>query len=101
MNSSRGFSLGNSLNAMDSRLVAHLRKNAVAFDHRECFFDTANTGVSGVQNLHLPALTLGVACIHPEHLCCKERRFIAAGSGTNFEDDVLLIIRIAGKEKYL
>ena len=49
--------------------------------------------------LELPALALGEARVHPEQIGGEQRRFLAAGAGANFEDDVLLVVRIARREQ--
>ena len=41
-----------------------------------------------------PALALGELAVHPEQLAGEERRFVATRPGANFEDDVLLVVRV-------
>ena len=52
-----------------------------------------------VQHLDLPALTLGVARVHPEQVRGEERRFVAAGAGADFEHDVLGVVGILRDEQ--
>ena len=53
------------------------------------------------QHVDLPALPLGVARVHAEEVGREERRFVAAGAGADFEDDVLRVVRILRDEQHL
>ena len=53
------------------------------------------------EHLDLPALLLGEARIHAEDFGGKERSLVAAGAGADFDDDVLLVVRIFGQEQDL
>jgi hypothetical protein len=54
--------------------------------------------VGRIHDLHLPALTFGVAGVHSQDLGCKKRRLVAAGAGADLEDDVLFVVRIFRQE---
>ena len=69
-------------------------KLIVAFNYGSRIFYSANARIGNLQNLHFPALTFGVAGIHSQDFGGKKCRFIAAGSGTNFENYVLFVVRI-------
>ena len=45
----------------------------------------------------MPALC--VSDVHPEKVCTKEGCFIAACSGSDFQDNVLLVVRVLRKEQ--
>ena len=94
MNASAGFGLRHALDAMNARFVTHFRINVVALDHRERFLDAADACVGSVHDLHFPALTLGIARIHSQDLGRKKRRLVAAGSGPDLENYVLLVVRV-------
>ena len=53
------------------------------------------------QDFDLPALLLGEARVHAEDLGGEERGLVAAGAGADFEDDVLLVVRILGQQQHL
>ena len=44
-------------------------------------------------------MLLGEAAVQTEHLGDEQRRFVAAGTGANLEDDVLIVVRIFGDEQ--
>src|SRR5258705_535985 len=86
---------------MDAGLVLELRVNAIAFDQKDGFLESTDARFGGIQDLTPPALSLGVPGIHSHHFGCKQRSFIAAGSRSNFENYVFLVVRILGqKQKY-
>jgi hypothetical protein len=94
------FRLRHSLDAVDARFVAEFRVNGVALDHRDRFLDAADTGVGDLHDLHLPAQSFGVAGVHPQHFCCEKRRFVAASSRTDLEDNVLLVVRVLRQQEH-
>jgi hypothetical protein len=85
---------------MHARFVFQLRIDFVAFDERGRFFVTTDAGLGRVEDFHAPALTLGVATVHAQHLGGKERRLIAARARANFEDDVLLVVRVGRQQQH-
>lgn len=46
-------------------------------------------------DFHLPALALGVACVHAEQVAGKDRRFVTASAGAHFQKQVAVVARIA------
>jgi hypothetical protein len=51
-------------------------------------------GLGEVDDLHPPALLLGVAGVHAEQLGREEGGLVAAGAGADLEDDVALVVRV-------
>ena len=47
-------------------------------------------------DLRREALGFGVAGIHAQQVACENRRLVAARAGAHFQEDVVLIARIAG-----
>ena len=88
-----GFGGRHALHAVHAALVLQLAVDALALDQRDDFLDAAGVGVAGRHHLELPALALGVARVHAEQVGGEQRRFVAAGAGADFEDDVLLVVR--------
>src|SRR5207302_10824656 len=93
VNASAGFGLGNALYAMHAGFVLQSGINFVAFDQRNGLLDAADSRFGGVENFHLPALTLGVARVHAQNISSEQRCFITAGAGANFQSHVLFIVR--------
>ncbi len=53
------------------------------------------------EHFDLPAVLLGKARVHAEDLGGKERGFVAAGAGADFEDDVLFVVGVLGQQQHL
>src|SRR5579863_9007752 len=89
------------LYAVDAAFVFELREYAFTFDDRDHFLQSAHRRFGSREHLDLPALHLGVARIHAEDFSGKERGFVAAGAGADFQNDVLLVVRIFGQKQRL
>jgi len=79
-------------------LVLQAAVGPLALDDRRHFLEAAGLGLGEVEDLHPPALTLGVAAVHAEELAGEERRLVAAGAGADLEHDVSLVVGILGRE---
>jgi hypothetical protein len=86
---------------MHAALVLQAAVHALAFNRDDGFLQSAAAGVAARHHVELPALTLGVARVHPEQVTGKERCLVAARAGADFEDDVFLVVRILGNEQDL
>src|SRR5277367_2350172 len=86
---------------MDPALVLEPRVRAASADQRDHFLDSAESGVAHVQHFELEAVALGVARVHAEQVAGKERGFFTAGAGSDFQDYVLLVVRIARRQQLL
>src|SRR4051812_16963614 len=87
------------LYAMHAALVLELGIDAVAFDDSDHFFKPADRRLGSREDLHFPALQLGIAGVHPENFCRKQCGFISPGSSADFEDHVLLVVRILREQQ--
>jgi hypothetical protein len=56
----------------------------------------AEVGFAARNDLHLPALALGIAGVHAEQVAGEQRRLVAAGAGTDFEEQVALVVGVRG-----
>src|SRR5205085_646577 len=92
--------LRHALDAVYAGLVLESGVDLVAFDECDGLLDAAYARLRRVEYLHAPALSLGVATVHPKHLRGEERRFVAAPSGAYFEDHVLLVVGVAREKEY-
>src|SRR5277367_2120993 len=86
---------------MDPALVLEPRVRAASADQRDHFLDSAESRVAHGQHFELEAVALGVARVHAEEVAGKKRRFFAAGACANFQDYVLLVVRIARSQQLL
>src|SRR5580692_2803725 len=99
MDASLLFSRGNALHAVDAALVLELGKDAVAFDNGDNLFQAAGGGVGRRKDFDLPALGFGIARVHTEDFGGEESGFVSAGSSADFENDVLFVVRVFGKQQ--
>jgi hypothetical protein len=58
----------------------------------------AQLGIAGRDDLDAPALALGVAGVHAQQVAGKQRRLVAAGAGADLEEDVALVVGVAGQQ---
>ena len=65
------------------------------------FLEAAASRLARRHQLDPPALTLGVARVHPEELSRKQGSFVAACARANLEHDVLLVVGVLGHEEHL
>ena len=94
------FRLRHALDPVHSALVLHLAVDLLAIDERDDFLQSADRGFAHRSHLDPPSQRLGVPIVHPEDFRGEQRGFIAAGSGPDFEHDVLLIVGILGQKQY-
>ena len=92
---------GHALHAVHAALVLHPAVDAAPFDGRDDFLEPARAALAGGHHLDAPSLFLGEAAVHPEQIRGEERRLVAAGTRADFEDDVLLVVRILRNEEDL
>src|SRR5258706_1085480 len=85
---------GNALHTVYAALVLEPGVNPLAFDHRDDFFQASRRGFRAGHYIHLPALQFGEAGVHAEYFGHEQRRFVAAGPGPDFQDDVFLVVWI-------
>src|SRR5262249_45055710 len=76
--------LGHALHAMAAGLVAEVLINAVALDAKRHFLEAALLAGTEADFLDLPAAVAGEVLVHVVEIAGEERRFVAAGAGTNF-----------------
>ena len=68
--------------------------DVAAGHHEDDFFETTKPRRTGIHEFHAPPLGFGIAGVHAEKVPSKKGRFIAAGTGADFHDDVLFIIGV-------
>ena len=91
------------LDTVDAALVLQVRPHPVLRLHGPAGLDgqahvlvTAQVGVGGVQDLHGPALPLGVAGVHAGQVGGEQRRLLTTLTGLDLDDDVAGVVRIPG-----
>ena len=94
VNAALGLGFRHTLHAVGAGLELELGVDIVALDAGDHFLEAAVlTGVFR-EDLDPPTLALGIARIHAEQVAGKDRRLVAAGAGTDFEEHVAPILRI-------
>ena len=94
------FGRRHALHAVHAALVLQAREHAVARDEQDGFFDAAGRRVAAGQELDLPAARLRVARVHAQQIGGEQRGFFAARAGADFEQRVLVVVRILGQEQH-
>src|SRR5918998_923121 len=93
------FTSTSSASGSTATVTAEVCMRPLVSDHGDGLLDAAYPGLGGIENLHPPALSLCVAAVHPEHFGGEERGLVAARAGADFEDDVLLVVRVARQQE--
>src|SRR5256885_17120748 len=99
MDAPRGLSAGDALHPMDTAFELKPAKRAMPGDCGYYLLDTSETGGAQAQGLHLPSMALGITRVHPEQLAREQRSLFAASPCTNFQQDVLFVIRVARRKE--
>ena len=92
---------GHALDAMDAPLELEPAPRALALDEQNHFLVAADAGDAGVHHLDLPALALGVLRVHAQEVGREQPGLVAAGPGTNLDEDILVIAGIAREQEPL
>ncbi len=95
------FRLGNTLHAVNAALELHDREHLVALNLELDFLVAAGLGRRNVHGFDLPALMVAEALVHLVQVAREDGSLVAAGSGADLHDDVLLVGRVGGNEHEL
>ena len=79
-------------------LELHLRVDLVALDAERDFLEAAALGLVRVDLLDLPLLELGVARVHAVEVAREDGGLVAARARADLDDDVLVVVRVAGQQ---
>ena len=69
------------------------------FDHEGDFLVSADSDLIFRKDLNMPAAGFRIMGVHAEKVCRKQCRFIAAGTGTDLNDDIFGIPRVLGDQQ--
>ncbi len=89
--------------ARDERPISCLkcRYGSIALNRDHDFLVPAGIAFAGRNELGLHPFVFGVAQIHARQIACKNRRFVAAGAAANLDEDVLIVVGVAGDHQLL
>ena len=96
-----GFGLRHALHAVAAGFELELGIGALADDAGDDFLVAAHFARAFRHDLDLPALALGIARVHAEQVAGEQRRFVAAGAGADFQEDVALVVGVLGQQQLL
>src|SRR5690606_17905288 len=65
------------------------------------FLEAAVLARALADDLHLPALALGVPAVHAKQVAGEDRRLVAAGAGADLEKDVAPVVGVPGQQQPL
>src|SRR5688500_6422302 len=88
------------LHSMDAALVLQTRVDAVARDQGDELLQPARLGLARAQDFEAPAPALGVTRVHAKQVSREQRRLLAAGPTADFQDRILVVVRIAGEQQH-
>jgi len=71
---------------------------SATFHRKSDFFVTANARFVGGDDLRLVAVDVGVFQVHAQQICHEQAGFIAAGAGTDLNDNVAVIAWVFGNQ---
>ncbi len=91
----------NALHAVDAALIFQRLYTLLPLTRAMTSFNPAHRRFADRRDFHAPALRFRVAAIHAEDLGRKQRGFIAARAGADFEHDVLFVEGILGEQQNL
>ena len=101
MDTSAGFCLRHTLYPVYTAFIFQLGICTLSGNCEADFLHATDSDLIYIQKLCLPSLALCIMYIKPVHFRCKQGSFISAGAGTDFHDNILIIIGILGKQKDL
>ena len=101
MDAAAGLGRRDALNPVAAAFVFQPAVDAASFDDGDDFLEASDARVVARHQFEPPTLPLGVLAVHPEEFRGKERRFVAARAGADFEHDVFLVVRVLRHEQHL
>ena len=90
------FGGGNALHAVAARFEFQTTVCTQTDNAGDDFFIAAQFAFVGGNDFDLPAVAFGVAAVHAQQIACKQRGFVAARSGTHFDEDIFVVVGIFG-----
>ena len=96
-----GLRHGDPLDAVHPALELELAVGPVAVDAERNLLVPSDAGLVAVDDLHLPALALAEAVVHPVEVGGEESGLLAARPGADLHDDALLVVGVPGQEQQL
>ncbi len=87
--------LWDALDAVGAALVLEDRVRPVALDLHDHFLVAADLRRTRSQDAVLEVQTVSVPGVHLEEFAREKGRLIAAGSGPDLQDNVLVVVRVA------
>ncbi len=94
VDSALGFGLRHALDPVHPALVAQFLVHVLALDREHDLLEPAPLAAAAVHQLNFPSLPIRVAAVHPIQVGGEQRRFLAAGAGTDLHDRVARVMRV-------
>src|SRR3990172_4297168 len=98
MDSTRRFSGGDALNAVNTRFEFEPGISSCTFNQKGYLLETTYPNIVLGQHFNLPVLLFSITAVHSKKVGSKKSSFISPCSGTDLHDDILLITRIPGNQ---
>ena len=101
MDTTGAFGFRHTLYAVRTGFIFESGISALALDQHTGFLDTADTGIVGIHDLGFPSAAFRIAQIHTQKVLREQRSFFTAGAGTDFQNNILFIVRIFRQQQDL
>jgi len=101
LNSSLRFRLRHTLYTVNTRFIFQYRICASSCNHKVNRLHTTDTSLVCLKCFHFPASALCIMHIHTINFSRKQRSLFSTCTCTNFNDNVLIIVRILRKKQNL
>ena len=101
LDAARAVGDGNALDTVAAALVLEAGPCALTFDQEADFLDAAQLGLVDVHDFDGEALAFGIHGIHTVEIGSKQSSFFAAYAAADFDDNVLFVVGVLGKQQDL
>ena len=95
------FRFRHTLHSVHTALIFQSGICTLALDEHNSFLDAADSGVVDVHQLGLPSVSFCIAHIHSQKILTEQSGFIAAGACSDFQNNVLFIVRVLRQQQNL
>ncbi len=99
MDSSRGFGDWHPLHSMDTTLVLEAAEGTFTSDFKYQLLEPSSLALIAINDLHLPALSLGISAIHAEQVSGKKACLLTTSTSPYLDNDISIIIEVFGHQR--
>ena len=101
MDAAGGLCFRDALHAVYAAFILQAGIGASTLDGKADLFITTQFSFIGVDRFKMPTVQIRIHAVHPVQDACKQCGLFAAGAGTDFDDDVFVVVWIFRQQKKL